>query len=852
MNMADRLAEERRARLAAERLLELKQSELFAANRKLGQRAMQLTHEISETRAEVAEVRDENRRVVMQLGEATEKIELVEDQLWTALETIQDGFAMFTPEDRLELANPAYMAVFEGVDDIHPGCSFGQILDVMTSEGIVDLQGESAENWKLRMLQRWREDPIPPVTLRLWNGQFVKIQDRRTPDGGLVSLCVNITELMRMWSAVEELPDGFVIYDGEDRLLMCNQPYRDIYAKSAAAMTPGTPFEDILRHGIANGQYPDAIGQEEAWLEERLLRHRHAGTELEQKLDDGRWIRVYERETSDGGRVGLRIDITDIKRDQERLKEAMVRAEAANRAKSAFLANMSHEIRTPMNGVVGMADLLGETGLSEEQQLYLDTIRSSGEALLVIINDILDYSKIEAEKLQLNPEPFDLERAVHEVVMLLQPTARDKEIELLVDYDMFLPTRFVGDAGRVRQILTNLVGNAVKFTIEGSVLVRVVGMVDPDDRTAIHITIEDTGIGIPPDKVDHVFGEFNQVEDERNRKFEGTGLGLAITKRLVELMEGEIWVESELGRGSCFGFRIILPAAEPIVYETAEVPPHLKEVMVVDDHGANRMILSKQLQILGLNTRFRTTGADAIDDMRNPPDLIISEQDLPDMTGDALVAHLRQRQIAVPVILMAGNPAELPAGIADLVHAVLQKPAPRRALFQSLERLAPPSALPLPPPAPSPAPAGADPAPRVATPEGPALDVLLAEDNKTNQLVFRKMVSGLNLTLRIANNGIEAVAAFQDRRPDLIFMDISMPQMDGKQATREIRRLEGNGPHVPIIAVTAHAMEGDRQVILEAGLDDYLTKPLRKAELTEKLSYYLARAGTPASAAQAS
>ncbi len=838
MKLANRLAEERRGRLAAERLLELKQEELFAANRKLGQHALQLSHEITETRAEVAEVRDENQRVIHQLGQATEKIEIVEGQLWKALETIRDGFAMFDATGQLELANPAYLLLFEDIETIGPGASYAHVVEILAEEGIVDLQGEDCAAWQARMRARWDQTPIPSETLRLWNGRFIKIQDRRVPEGGVVSLAIDITDLMRMWSAVEELPDGFVIFDSEDRLLMCNDPYRDIYPETAPAMVPGTHFEDILRYGLDHGQWQEAEGREEEWLDQRLEEHRTASTELEQLLRDGRWVRVYERETRDGGRVGLRIDITELKEDQRRLQEAMIRAEAANRAKSAFLANMSHEIRTPMNGVVGMSDLLMDTELSAEQQLYTDTIRSSGEALLVIINDILDYSKIEAEKLELASEPFDLERAIHEVVMLLQPSARDKDIALLVDYDMFLPTRFVGDPGRVRQILTNLIGNAVKFTVEGHVLVRVVGVTDAEARTAIHITIEDTGIGIPEDKIGHVFGEFNQVEDERNRNFEGTGLGLAISRRLVELMEGEVWVESELDKGSCFGMRLVLPADEPLVYETARLPAHLKRVLVVDDHSANRMILSKQLQIIGLETDFCKTGEEVLDRLADPPDLIITEQDLPDMSGLELIAQLKRLTTGVAAILLSDNPGILQGAASTTVSAVLQKPVARRMLFSALEALEPPGRVrPSPEALQHPQPTAQD-APKA--PPKTRLDVLVAEDNKTNQLVFRKMAGGFDVDLRFADNGLEAVEAYRTCRPDIIFMDISMPQMDGKQATREIRSIEGDGPNVPIIAVTAHAMAGDKEGILAAGLDDYLTKPLRKAELGKKITHYAA------------
>ncbi|MGH1412344.1 MAG: response regulator [Pelagimonas sp.] len=833
MSLASRLADERRARLAAERLLDLKQKELFEANRRLGQHARQLSNEIKETRTEVAQVRQRHQRVVHELGEATQRIEVVTDQLWKALKSIQDGFALFDPDGCIELANHAYLSIFDGIDDIGPGSSYVQVLEVLSEEGLVDLQGESAVSWRDHMLARWEEPTIPPQTIRLWNGRFIKIQDKRLPDGGVVSLAVDITDLARMWSAVNELPDGFVMYDPEDRLLMCNEPYKEIYSASAPAMEPGTPFEEILRYGLERGQYTEALGREEEWIEERLKHHRAARSQIEQRLEDGRWIRVYESQTSDGGRVGLRIDVTQIKEDQQRLKEAMNRAEAANRAKSAFLANMSHEIRTPMNGVVGMADLMMETDLCEEQSLYVDTIRSSGEALLVIINDILDYSKIEAEKLVLHPEPFDLERAIHEVVMLLQPTARDKDIALLVDYDMFLSTRFIGDVGRFRQIMTNLLGNAVKFTVEGHVLVRVVGVADDEGETAIHLTIEDTGIGIPPDKVDHVFGEFNQVEDERNRKFEGTGLGLAITRRLVELMGGEVWAESELGKGSCFGLRVVLPAEEPVVFDTAKLPDHLKSVLIVDDHSANRTIMSKQLEVLGLKTEYCKTGSEVIDLMATPPDMMILEQELPDMEAVELVSHLRGAGHRIPVVVLSDNPGQVKIDNDKGIIAVLQKPVPRRILFSTLEKVGPALRAEV-------APKSDTPTEKPAQTENPELilDVIVAEDNKTNQLVFKKMAASFNVELRFANNGLEAVEEYQKQRPDLIFMDISMPQMDGKQATREIRRIEGAGDQVPIVAVTAHAMTGDKESILEAGLDDYLTKPLRKAHLAEKIAYY--------------
>ena len=355
MTLAHKLAEERRARLAAERLLELKQAELFAANRKLGLHARKLSNEIVETRAEVATVRTENERFKSDLFMANQKIETAERRLWHSIETIQDGFAIFDADDRMICANPSYLVIFDELEEVAPGISYARLLQLITEEGIVDIGTTPPHDWRAAMLERWEKPNPEPTTIKLWNGQSIKLLDRRGSAGDVVTLALNITETVR-----------------------------------------------------------------------------------------------YETE----------------------LKAERQRAEAASRAKSSFLANMSHEIRTPMNGVVGMADLLTESPLTEEQELYVSTIKNSGEALLDIINDVLDFSKIEANKLVLHPAEFDLERCIHEIITLLQPSVREKGIHLLIDYDIMLPSRFVGDLGRIRQVLTNLLGNAVKFTPEGHVLVR--------------------------------------------------------------------------------------------------------------------------------------------------------------------------------------------------------------------------------------------------------------------------------------------------------------------------------------------------------------------------------------------
>lgn len=702
MNLADKLTQERRGRLAAERMLELKQAELFAANRKLGLHAQKLSDEIVETRAEVENIRGENQRVKSDLNAAREKIELTERRLWQSIETIKDGFALFSVNNELIMANRSYLAIFDGLELISPGVNYVTILQVLTEEGIVNTGDLSTKSWRRLMTERLHDSDPEPTVIQLWNGRHIKLVDQRGPSGDMVSLGLDIT------ATVE-----------------------------------------------------------------------------------------YERQ----------------------LQEARAIAESASRAKSAFLANMSHEIRTPMNGVVGMADVLRDTELTEDQQLYVDTIKNSGEALLVIINDVLDYSKIEAKKLDLHVEPFDLERAIQEVIMLLQPLAREKGLGLALDYDLFMPTHLIGDPGRIRQVLTNLMGNAVKFTSEGHVLVRVTGV--PDAKTGkvmVKIAIEDTGIGIAPAMIDHIFGEFNQVENERNRKFDGTGLGLAICQRLIQMMEGDIWVTSQEQVGSCFGFELPLKADGPINTAHPPLPKHLRHIMVVEPETINRSILLKQLEQLGLKVACCDTAAAALEQVGPDVDLILADHIMADMDGFELAAQLRARNQQCDIIIVSSNSA-----LADndparkLVTSVLKKPIPRSDLLAQLATVCTPLSA-------------------TGQNEPRRMRILAAEDNKTNQLVFCKMIQHLDVDLKLANNGEEAVALFESFEPDMIFMDISMPKMDGKEATSAIRKLEEKtNRRCPIVALTAHAMTGDDTGILAAGLDHYLTKPLRKPDITAQI-----------------
>jgi signal transduction histidine kinase/DNA-binding response OmpR family regulator len=839
MDMMERLAKERRARMAAERLLEQKSRELFAANEKLALHARGLADQVVEQRSvaraaqsEAAVLKGQNSRFVTDLEQAHTVAVVAERRLRDSIDTIRDGFAVFDAESRLVTANRAYLAAFEG-HDVAPGITYPEILRLTGETGLIDIGDRTVDRWVTEMLARWDADPIPHQVVQFSSGVWVRLMDRRARDGGMVSLALNITDQMRIWSAIEAIPDGFVLFDRNQKVIMANHKYKMSAPGLAEVVKPGVSLETILRTGLAAGAYEEAAGREEEWLADRLAHHASADGEMTTRLSDGRWLKFIDRPTPDGGRVGLRVDITQEREQQAALTTAREAAEAANRAKSAFLANMSHEIRTPMNGVVGMAELLCDTALNEEQRLFAETIRSSGEALLVIINDILDYSKIEAERLTLHPEPFDLERTIHEVAMLLQPKARSKGIDIIIDFDMFMPTRYVGDPGRLRQVLTNLVGNAVKFTETGHVLIRVVGLETEPGQQQLHVTVEDTGIGIPADQLDAIFGEFNQVESASNRKFEGTGLGLAITQRLIERMGGAVWVDSELGRGSCFGFRLGLPVAEED--PTVRLPVTLTRALVVDDQFINRTILERQLKTCGMAAVLCRSGADALATLAADAafDVVLTDHDMPDMNGLAFAEAIRAGGWAMPIVLLSSNPAAAREGPgAAHLAAILQKPLLRSELYRRLQSLSVPAPVPVAAPLP--------------LPGHRQMRVLAAEDNRTNQLVFRKMVKDYDIDLTFANNGREAVDLWHALRPDLIFMDISMPEMDGREAARAIRAAEAaTGRHVPIVALTAHAMDGDAEGILAAGIDRYMTKPLRKSAIANIMAEFCPEEARP-------
>ena len=543
--------------------------------------------------------------------------------------------------------------------------------------------------------------------------------------------------------------------------------------------------------------------------------------------------------------------------------QALFRAEAADRAKSEFLANMSHEIRTPMNGVLGMAELLTRTELTPRQKTFTEVIAKSGNALLTIINDILDFSKINAGQLTLDPEPFRLAEAVEDVAALISAGVAEKNLELIVRIDPRLPAYVVGDVGRFRQIVTNMLGNAVKFTEKGHVLIDVSGET-VDGIVQLKVRVEDTGIGIPADKLSNVFEKFAQVDGSSTRRHEGTGLGLAIAARLVDLMGGKIGLESEVGRGSIFWFTAPMPVHEATAPD-ASVPIDVTgaRVLVVDDNPVNREILLEQLRSWGFDCAAAESGAmglaflDRAVQLGAAVDCVILDYQMPGMSGADVAKAMCSdvRTASIPVVLLTSvDQVDFARMVLEYgIAAHLTKPARSVALLgtviaaiQKARSRASRAEFIRQPAEPLPAPVIQRPALAVAEEAvrpGATLDILVAEDNEVNQLVFAQILSGLGLSYRIAGNGRTAVEMHRALKPKLILMDVSMPELNGYEATQAIRAAEaGSGAHTPIIGVTAHALKGDSKKCIEAGMDDYLPKPVSPDRLSAKIGAWLSEA----------
>ncbi|MEM9795887.1 MAG: ATP-binding protein [Pseudomonadota bacterium] len=661
---------ERRRRLAAEQMLDRTRKELRAAHAALVSNADRLSRRYLSEREQNLKLSDRQRQVLAQRKDAADKADRARRRLWHALEAMRDGFALFNPNGQLVAANHTYLSLFDAAGEIAPGISAEDMFALAAEEGAFDIGSSDPKTWAAQQIARWSGERIPPITLTLFDGRIMRLQDRRAPDGDLVSLAVDISE---------------------DR------------AREAA------------------------------------------------------------------------------------LAEARDAATGAARAKSEFLARMGHELRTPMNGILGLSDLLcAEESLGLDLRQNARTIRDSAEALLTIINDTLDVSRLEAGRMELRQAPFDLEAMLCDCIRLVTPTAA-AGVQVGLSWPLTLPTHWIGDAGRIRQVVTNLLGNALKVTEAGQVILSA-----RPSETGLDLSVRDTGPGIPKARQDSIFQPFAQLGEPGVAPRDGTGLGLTISRGLAERMEGSLTVQSAPGEGACFTFSL------PLVAESAA--PDLTGLGRVALGGPSLALdlLAEGLEAAGVAiSRDPEADATAV--------LLPARSDIAAVPPNARVILLGQRAAAGPEALARAD-AILPdpPSTADLIAAIAGQ---RR------------------------------PAAPVADKTGQAR-LLLADDNATNRFLLTRLLRDEPFDVTIVEDGRQAVDAYIEDRPDIVILDISMPVLDGMAAAREIRAFEAarGGTPAPLVSLTAHAGGDIDAELTDAGFIDHMTKPVRKDDLMDAIA----------------
>lgn len=776
------------------------------------------------------------------------RAEMAEQQsrLSVTLETIADGITMIDENLNIAVANDRFYELLDFPKDRLPvGTPLEEAFRINAERGEYgpgDIEEQIKERLKLA-----RDVQPHEFTRTRPDGTILDIRGTPIPGGGFVTTYRDITRRItaekeahearaQLLDALEVMDEAFVIFDADDKLVLCNDRYREYYPKSADLFVPGNSFEHIIREGAKRGEY-ELDGEDiETWVKRRSGEHRISDRSFERKMASGRWLKVTDRRTPDGGSIGIRVDIT-------KLKEAQEAAEAANVAKSSFLANMSHEIRTPMNAIIGLSRLALKTDLPPRANDYLQKISSSAQALLGIINDILDFSKLEAGRVDLESMPFRLDDVLQNLATVIGEAAGQKEVEVLFWTDPEIPRALIGDPLRLGQIVTNLASNAVKFTSDGEVVVRVEMIERSGNMGRFRFAVSDTGIGMTPEQQEQLFRPFMQADISTTRQYGGTGLGLTISKELVEMMGGSISLSSEPGKGSTF--TVELPFELQDVDQQEAVPPNLNpgrlRALIVDDNETALEILGDTLKSLKFaDVECVASPLKALDLFKdragsdNAFDIVITDWRMPELDGIEFIKRIKDTPGPAPAIFLvsayASHEAMRQADRLDLA-GFLAKPINTSLLIDAIAEHFAGGGAP-----------GTVPQPRRDETNGArsairGLRVLLVEDNAINQQVAIGILDEVGVAADVADNGKVAFERMRDAPAgiDIILMDLQMPEMDGYEATRQIRALPGMAD-MPIIAMTAHAMAEEKNACLRAGMNDHISKPVDADKLFETLA----------------
>ena len=782
------------------------------------------TGELTQSNASLVDENVRRRRIEEELKEQR-------DFAMQVMFTMGQGLVVTDDDGRFTFVNPAYARLVGGTPDELKGRSFFDFISPeakntgMPQDGKW-LVGKTNTSETLLRHHDGHDSPVLVTGVPIWKDDHLT---------GTIAVFTDLTErkqaeaeILRQKKYFETLfkhnPSAILTLDTQERVVNCNPAFERLFGYSRQELL-GKPIDPFIVPENANEQANEYTRQVTSGKEiyDIIERRRKDGSLLNVQLF-GVPVKVNGQQT---GILALYHDITE-------LIQARQAAEEAAKAKAEFLANMSHEIRTPLNAIIGMTGLLLDTPLTMEQRDFANTVRNSGDTLLTLINDILDFSKIEAGKMLLESQPFYLATCVESALDLVASKAADKGLELAFIPQENLPTRWAGDVTRLRQVLVNLLGNAVKFTDKGEVVVLVSAEHKQANQYDLHFVVRDTGIGIPPDKVNNLFQAFTQVDASTTRKYGGTGLGLAISKHLVHLMGGKIWVESEMGKGSRFQFVIpsdTVPVTGKMGTNVAQPSLSGRKLLIVDDNATNRLILSRQSQSWGMLPTAVASGPEALQLIRQQSgfDLMILDMQMPEMDGLTLAQEIRKSKALekLPLVMLTSLGHRPEDAQKINFAAYLTKPIKSSMLYDTLITIfedlpvkKQSSTRPL-----------FDP----QMGERHPLHILLAEDNAVNQKVALSILDRMGYRADVAANGLEALDALRRQPYDVILMDMQMPEMDGEEATQHVRA-DWPPEHQPhVIAMTADALEGDREHYLQTGMDDYISKPVRVEELIRAL-----------------